>query len=52
MALIREPDTPGGFNDSIACKPASSSATADDMMANTDEKTLKFNQIRLCARKG
>jgi hypothetical protein len=29
---MREPDTPGGFNDSMACKPASSSATAEDMM--------------------
>ena len=28
---MREPDTPGGFNDSMACKPASSSATAEDM---------------------
>jgi len=28
---IRDPDTPGGFNDSMACKPASNSATAEDM---------------------
>jgi hypothetical protein len=32
MLLIREPDTPGGFNASIACKAASRSATGEDMM--------------------
>jgi len=29
---IRDPDTPGGFNASMAWRPASSSATAEDMM--------------------
>lgn len=33
---ILEPDTPGGFNVSMACKPASRSATADDMLAMED----------------
>lgn len=28
---MRDPDTPGGFKDNIACRAASSSATADDM---------------------
>jgi len=32
MLWIREPDTPGGFNCSIAWRPASRSATAEDMM--------------------
>jgi len=33
MLVIREPDTPGGFKPSMACKPVSSSVTADDMMS-------------------
>jgi len=32
MAWMREPDTPGGFKPSMACRPASSSATADMMI--------------------
>jgi hypothetical protein len=30
--MIREPDTPGGFRESIACRPASSSATTLEAM--------------------
>ena len=29
---MREPDTPGGFKDSIAWRPASKSATAEDII--------------------
>jgi hypothetical protein len=29
---MREPDTPGGFSESMPCRPASSSATTDDAM--------------------
>lgn len=29
---MREPETPGAFSDSMACRPASSSATTEDMM--------------------
>jgi hypothetical protein len=35
MLKMREPDTPGGFNNSMACKPASKSATAEDMTEMT-----------------
>lgn len=31
MLWIREPDTPGGFINNMACRPASRSATADMM---------------------
>lgn len=41
---IRLPDTPGGFNDSMACKPASSSATAEDMV--TGPRLSQFSQYR------
>lgn len=30
--VIREPDTPGGFKLSMACRPASKSVTADAMV--------------------
>ena len=32
MFVMREPDTPGGFSESMACKPVSSSVTTDDAM--------------------
>lgn len=32
MFVMREPDTPGGFNESMPCRPASSSATTVDAM--------------------
>jgi hypothetical protein len=32
MAVIFEPDTPGGLRLSMDCRTVSSSATADDMM--------------------
>ena len=38
MLLIRVPDTPGGFKDSIACKLASSSATAEDMLMKEEKR--------------
>ena len=38
MLEMRDPDTPGGFNDSIACKPASNSATAEDMVEMTKKR--------------
>ena len=41
---IREPDTPGGFNDSMACKPASNSATAEDMT----EETRTMHRLSSC----
>jgi hypothetical protein len=41
MLVIREPDTPGGFSDSMACKPASKSATAEDMMEMTRKRDHK-----------
>jgi hypothetical protein len=46
MLWIREPDTPGGFNDSIACKPASSSATAEDMT----EEMRSLQQLSSCSQ--
>jgi len=33
MLVMREPETPGGFRPSMACRPVSNSVTADDMMA-------------------
>lgn len=35
---MRDPVTPGGFNASMAWRPASSSATADDMVDEEDEE--------------
>jgi hypothetical protein len=48
MLAMREPDTPGGFNASMACKPASSSATAEDMIDDEETRPQKtqFIQIR------
>jgi hypothetical protein len=43
---MRDPDTPGGFNDSMACRPASSSATAEDMM--TGPRGISVQSIQLC----
>lgn len=45
---MREPDTPGGFNDSITCKPASSSATAEDMveMMRKRDHPMKLSSIK------
>lgn len=37
MAWMREPDTPGGFRDSMPCKAVSNSATAEDMAKMADE---------------
>lgn len=34
---MREPDTPGGFRDSMPCKAVSNSATAEDMAKMADE---------------
>lgn len=38
MLVMRVPETPGGFNDSIACRLASSSATAEDMLMKEQER--------------
>lgn len=43
---MRDPDTPGGFNDSMACRPASSSATAEDMM--TGPRDISVQSIQFC----
>jgi hypothetical protein len=40
---IRDPDTPGGFNASMAWRPASSSATAEDMMQATRRSLIQIN---------
>lgn len=45
---MRDPDTPGGFNASMAWRPVSSSATADDMLdedADVDESRKKCAQV-------
>ncbi len=39
IAAILGPDTPGGFNSSIDCKMLSSSATAEDMMDESENET-------------
>lgn len=36
---MRDPDTPGGFNNNMAWRPVSSSATGDDMAGDTGPTT-------------
>jgi hypothetical protein len=48
---MREPDTPGGLRPSSACSPASSSATAEDMVAlrvMTSERARPESWLKLC----
>jgi len=46
MALIFEPDTPGGLRLSIDCKMASSSATAEDMMVMMTTMTMDAEALQ------
>jgi hypothetical protein len=39
MPVILDPDTPGGFNPSMAWRPVSKSATADAMIAESARST-------------
>ena len=43
---IRDPDTPGGFNDSMAWRPASSSATAEDIMKTAERSSTQISNKR------
>lgn len=51
---MRDPVTPGGFNGSMACKPASNSATGEDMTrarASEDEKYATSGASALSKRR-
>lgn len=44
---MREPDTPGGFNDSMAWRPASSSATGEDMTGRATGILVQYGSAGL-----
>ncbi len=49
MLVIREPDTPGGFSESMAWRPASSSATTEEAMMR-DGRSSSSDVIRRAQR--
>ena len=45
MLAIREPDTPGGFSDSMPCKAASRSATGEDITRRQNDDRMRPQEV-------